>query len=340
MAQLQTQIDDDEISTMNTTDDLMFQKKQESLKDLNSEELYVIKSFKDGKIQDAYDGTLDFSTPDGKAEFNILKKLISKNNWLVIPAALFKQYEDEAVSLENLEESTTKNHEKLNLSIPNFDFIQAPKVNNDFISNIEDVQVDPTVQNLTGKVPSAVKKGIAAGEAVTIDPSELLSSFDTAVQNKLNELNAQKSRLEKTKGKISIKTIGLVGGVFAIGVIFSPLAVITTSAAIAIGGYAILKGMFGKNPDIKNYDKQMSILKEATANMVLKETGDDSKANVNNFIKHNKNLSNTLFDDKIEAEFTRICTLRHVKINTDIFKKAHLYENGHVVNYNRNSKKP
>lgn len=318
----------------------IFEKKEQLLNNLNSEETYVIKSFKDGKIEDAYDGILDFSTPEGKAEFNVLQKLISKNNWLVVPNALFKEYESEAISLENLEQATIKNHEKLNLSKPNFDFVQAPKVNNDFISNPDDVQADANVKNLTGNKPEEVKTGVAAGEAVRVKPSEILSSFDSTVKSKLNELNYYKAKVEKTKGKVSIKSLGVAGGIYAIGVFISPLAVITIPTAIAIGGFAILKGMFAKNPDIKNYDTQINILKEATANMVLKRTGDDTKENIKNFVKNDGSLAGTLFDDKIEAEFARICNLRNVKINTEVFKKAHLYSNGHVVDYNRDVKKP
>lgn len=323
---------------MSTSDDLMFQKKNVFLTEGISQETYVIKSFKDGKIEDAYDGILDFSTPEGKAEFNLLQKLISKNNWLVVPSSLFKQYEDETISLENLEEATTKNHEKLSLSKPNFSFIQAPKVNNDFISNVEDVQAAPEVRNLTGNSNPQAKTGVAAGEAVVLKPSEIKSSFDTTVKNKLNELNYHKSRLEKTKGKISIKSLALVGGIFAVGVLISPLLVITTPIAMAIGGYAILKGMFGKNPDIKSYDQQIEVLKEATARMVLKSTGEETKENVNNFVKNQTGLTGTLFDDKIEAEFARICKLRHIQVNRDVFKRAHLFEDGQINDYNRQLK--
>lgn len=318
----------------------IFEKKAQLLNTLNSEETYLIKSFKDGKIEDAYEGILDFSTPEGKAEFNFLNKLISKNNWLVIPNALFKEYALGSISLENLEQATIQNHEKLNISKPNFDFIQAPKVNNDFISNISDVQADPDVRNLTGNKTPDVKTGVASGEAVTIKPSEILSSFSVDVKSKLNELNYYRARVENTKGKVSIKTLAIASGVWAIGVVFSPLAIIVTPAAIAIGGFAILKGMFNKSPDIKNYDAQIDILKEATANMVLKRTGDDTKENVKNFVKNNRGLAGTLFDDKIEAEFARICNLRNIKINSDIFKKAHLYSNGHIIDYNREALKP
>lgn len=307
---------------------------------LSSEELYVIKNLTDGKIEDAYEGTLDFSTPEGKAEFNVLKKLISKNNWLVIPEVLFQEYEIGRVSLENLEQATIKNHEKLNLAQPVFAAMIKTKVKNDFISDINDIKASEEIASLTS-TNSQNKTGISSGEAVQSKPSDILSAFQISVKHKLNELAYHKSSVQKNKG-ISVKTLFIAGGTFAIGVVFSPLAVITTSAAIGIGGYAILKSMFGKNSDMNNYDKQIAILKEATATMVLKKSGEDTKENIRSFVKNNTSLSQTLFDDKIEAEFARICKVRNVKIDTKIFNKAYLYDNGHVIDYNREAqqKKP
>lgn len=312
-------------------------KKQKNLDELSKQETYLIKNFNEGKIEEAYDGVLDFSTPEGKAEFNVLKKVISKNNWIVVPSSIFEKYTDNAITLKELEEAVAQNHEKLELEKPNFNFVEKPKVNDDFISNVEDVQADFLVNNLTKK--EQPKNGVASGEAVTMKPSEILLGHDITIQKKINALNYHKERLEKTKGKVSIKSLALVGGIVAVGVFISPLSAITIPTAIAIGGFAVLKGMFSKNPDIKNYDKQIEILKEATANMVLKRTDDDTKSNVSNFIKHNKGLVNTLFDDKIEAEFARICKMRNVKLNHDIFQNAHKYANGHVVDYNRDVKK-
>lgn len=323
--------------------DAILEKKQNALSDLTSQETYVIKSFQNGKLVDAYDGVLDFSTEEGKNEFNVLKKLITKNNWLVVPSDLFKEFESEAVTLPDLEKGISTTHQKLSIEQPNLlvNLIkqQEEKANNDFISNVSDVETPASVKSLTEQAPKSTS-GIARGEAVKFTPSDIVSSFDAVVKHKLNELNYHKSKVQKNKGKVSLNTLLAAGGVFAIGVVFSPLAALTVPTAIAIGGFAVLKGMFGQNSDIKNYDKQIDALKEATAKMVLRETGEDTKKNVANFIKNNKDLTGTLFDEKIEAEFARICKVNNVKIDTNIFKKAHQYDNGHVIDYNRNSKKP
>lgn len=317
--------------------DALFDKKQNVLADLNSDETYVIKSLQDGKISDAYEGVLDFSTESGKNEFNFLQKIISKNNWLVIPSSLYKEYESEAISLKDLENSINNTHDKLGIAKPNLNFIKQDKAPNDFISNVSDVDSAPEVKTLTQDNPE--KTGIAAGEAVKVKPSDILGNFDISVKHKINELNYHKNRVQKTRGQISLKSLLTAGGVFAVGVVFTPLSAITVPAAIAIGGYAVLKGMFAKNPDIKNYDKQIHALQEATAKMVLKGQNEDTKENINTFIKHNKNLEKTLFDEKIEAEFARICSMRNIKIDSNIFRTAAQYTHGNIVEYNREVKK-
>lgn len=336
-------LDIDNLINKEAIEDAILERKNTSLSDLTSEETYVIKSLKDGKLIDAYDGVLDFSTEAGKTEFNFYKKIISKNNWVVISSALFDKYTTGSVTLQELEESAIKTHEKLGIEKPNLQQVAAPKAQepatNDFISKVSEVEKSPEVASLT-KDEEKSTSGIRNGEAVKRNPSDIVSSFDILVKHKINELNYNKSKLEKSKGKVSLNSILVVGGVLAIGAVFSPLSAITVPTAIAIGGFAVLKGLFGKNPDIKNYDKQIEALQEATATMVLKGTGEDNKKNISNFVKNNKNLVGTLFDSKIEAEFARICRLRNIKVDTNIFRNAMQYENGHVIEYNRNSKKP
>lgn len=339
----QAQVQENNHSTEDSPDipfdtDSLFEKKQTVLSELNSDESYVIKSLQDGKISDAYDGILDFSTEAGKNEFNFLQKVITKNNWLVIPSSLYKQYETDAISLKDLESSINTTHDKLGISKPNMNFVKTDKINNDFISNVSDVDSSPEVKNLT-KDTNTKPTGIASGEAVSMKPSDILGNFDITVKHKINQLYYNKNKVEKTKGKVSIKSLLTAGGVFALGVVFTPLSAITVPAAIAIGGYAVLKGMFAKNPDLKNYDKQIDALQEATAKMVLKSNNEDTKENINNFIKHNKNLESTLFDEKIEAEFARICKTRNIKIDSNIFKTASKYQAGNVIDYNREVKK-
>lgn len=318
------------------TDELL-NKKEKTLSELKSEESYVIKSFNNGKFSDAYDGILDFSTEEGKNEFNFLQKVITKNNWLVIPSSLYQRYENESMSLKEIEDSIKITHDKLGIAKPNID-LKESTVNNDFISKISDVEPSSELKNLT-KDTKAKTTGIAAGEAVSMKPSDILGNFDTSVKHKINELYYYKKRVEKTKGKVSISTLLAAGGVFALGVVFTPFSAITVPTAIAIGGFAILKGMFAQNPDLKNYDKQIELLQEATARMVLKGNGEDTKENIKIFIKHNKDLESTLFDDRIEAEFARLCTTRNVKIDYNIFKTASNYQKGNIIEYNREAKK-
>lgn len=332
-------IDDDILA------DAILERKNTVLSDLSSEEKYVIKSLQNGQFNDAYDGILDFSTDEGKNAFNFYEKLITKNNWFVIPANLYQKYTEGSVSLEALEESVTKNHEKLGIEKPVFEALkekateQQPQENNDFISKVSDVEKTPAIKSLT-EDKEVKTSGIVNGEAVKAMPSDILSNFDGIIKHKINELNYYKSKVEKNKGKVSLNTLLAAGGVFALGVVFSPLSALTVPTAIAIGGFAVLKGMFGQNSDIKNYDKQIEALKEATAKMVLKSTGEDTKQNVANFVKNNKDLVGTLFDEKIEAEFVRICKVKNIKIDSNVFKNAAQYDNGHVIDYNRNSKKP
>ncbi len=53
--------------------DSILEKKAQNLNSLNEEETYLIKRFNNGKLEEAYDGILNFSTPEGKAEFNTLQ---------------------------------------------------------------------------------------------------------------------------------------------------------------------------------------------------------------------------------------------------------------------------
>jgi hypothetical protein len=308
---------------------------------------YIIKSFYNGKFFDVYDGILDLSTDVGKNEFNFLKKIIIKNNWLVIPSFLYKKYEIASISLNELKEDINVIHEKLGLPKPNLtnlnltkeEQIKEEKINNDFISNVSDIEPSAEIKNLTAN--DNIKSNIAVSndEAVKVRPSDIANEFNIYVKNKLNELYYHRNRVENTKGKVSLKSLLTAGGVFAFGVVFTPLSAITVPTAIAIGGYAVLKSIFEKNPEIKNYDKQIEALQEATAKMVLKETNEDTKENIKTFIKNHKNLESALFDDKIESEFARICKLRNIKIDYNIFRNAAQYENGHVLEYNKNVKK-
>lgn len=97
----------------------------------------------------------------------------------MVPSSIYKKYEEEAINNKELEDLISKNHEKLNIEKPNFTFVEQPKVNDDFISNVSDVKADPTVEQLTQQ--AAPKTGVAAGEAVAIKPSEILRQFDTTV---------------------------------------------------------------------------------------------------------------------------------------------------------------
>lgn len=307
--------------------DSIMLKRQEQIKELNKQETFVIKSLSGDKLNSVYNDSIDYSTAEGKAEMNVLGKVISQNNWLIMPQSMAELYDNGVFSLEELQDSIIKTHEKLNISKPSF-LVEQQVSDQSFISNLSDIQAPPEIESL-----NRAKENINLKK-----PSEILTNFDTSVQNKMNELSYHRSKVKSQKGKVSIKMLAVSGGIYLLGSMFTPLGALTIPAAGLIGGYAILKGIFGKDPELKNYDQQIEILKEATATMVLKSTGEDNKESIGNFIKNNKGLVGTLFDDKIEAEFARICTKRNIKINRDVFKNAHKYENDHVSQYNKEIK--
>lgn len=57
----------------------------------------------------------------------------------------------------------------------------------------------------------------------------------------------------------------------ALGAVISPLSSITVPVATVIGIYAVAKAFLSKSPEVKNFDKQIDLLKTATKNLSKKE---------------------------------------------------------------------
>lgn len=292
---------------MDKLSEQIFEKKEQKLLNTNK---FSIKSFKNGIFEDAYDGVFDLSSEESKKEFDFLTKVINKNNWYCIPVDAMKQFNDESCSLEDLEKLTKKSHENLNLS-----FIDFPKkeIKNNFIESSDDFK---HVQNDSAKV---VNNNI---EPIKQKPKYIVSHLDITVKSKLNELNYRRDLVKKKSG-ISVKTIMTCGGLLAVGAVISPLSAITVPAATIVGLYAIGKAFINRDHEVKNFDKQIDLLKTAAKNL-------SKKSNLSN-----DDFKSILFGEPVEQEFARLCSRNNVQIDRVVFPKGYHYSNSDIDDLNR-----
>lgn len=284
----------------------IFEKKQNKL--LNSDK-FSIKKFNNGVLEDAYDGIFDFSEEDSKKNFEVLKKVIAANNWYVISDNAIQQYNNNECSIDDLEKLTKISHDSLGL---NFIAFPQKEIKNSFIDNAEEFK----------SVYQEPSKPSNPTEPIATEPKYIVSNLDITVRSKLNELNYRRDLVKKSGG-ISLKTVVACGGVLALGAVISPLSAITVPVATVIGIYAVAKAFLSKDPEVKNFDKQIDLLKTATKNLSKKSnlTNDDFKA--------------ILFGEPIEQEFARLCSRNNVQIDRVIFPKGHLHLNSDIDDLNK-----
>lgn len=316
--------------------DQVLNKKNQNTEKILEEDVYVVKQIEDSSFKDVYSNDIDLSTDEGKNTFNVFKNMVTLQKFVFIPASAYKKFISGAIDKSELNQIIENTHNKLSLDKPNLIEEVKKSINNDSLNSSDKFSANQAGAEIINKTTSVNGNvGINAKEAVSSKPSDILTVFDIQVLHKINALENYKAKVESTRGKISLKTIIAAGGLFALGTFFNPIGALAIPAAIAIGLYAVTKSLFSRNPEIKNYDKQIYLLKEATSNVILSvDNSHEDKTAVKNFKKRDS-LLKSLYDDRIEAEFARLCAKKDVKIDSDIFKTAYKYSEGYKIEHNR-----
>ena len=243
--------------------DKVFEKKNQSTQELLEDENYIVKQIDGSSFKDAYDKNIDFSTEEGKKTFDVLKPMVALQNLVFIPASAYNKFSDGAIDKHQLNEIIENTHVKLSLNKPIFKEEVKKIESNDFLSSPDEIAANEAGTKVINKATPTdnIPSGLKNKDAVTSKPSDILTGFHTQVTHQINALENYKAKVESTRGKISLKTIVAAGGLFALGTFFNPIGALAIPAAILIGGYAVTKSLFARNPEIKNYDKQIDLLK-------------------------------------------------------------------------------